>query len=63
MKVKELIEKLSKLPLEAEVRKSSCEGCEECNPEGMDYYNDIYSVEFKEEGDYPNHKLKNIVVL
>jgi hypothetical protein len=63
MKVKELLEQLKKMPLDAEVLKSNSEGCSECNPEGMEHLSSLYSVEFKKEGDYPYNSKKNIVVL
>lgn len=62
MKVSELIEKLSKLPQEATIMKESFDGCSECNPEGFGIYHEIFHVEFKEHGDYPNDET-NLVVL
>lgn len=63
MLVEELVAKLLKMPQKAEVIKTSSDGCSDCNPEGMDYYHDVYSVDFKAEGDYPNSRHKNVVVL
>ena len=44
MKVKELIEILSKMDQEAEVIKRNSEGCSECNPFGNDNHHDVYDV-------------------
>ncbi len=66
MVVRELIEKLSKLPLDVQgcpVYMSNNDGCPDCDPEGMGNLNDVYEVTFKEEGNYPYHEKKNIVVI
>lgn len=64
MLVSELIVKLQQLPQDAEIVKSSSDGCNECNPEGFEIYHSIFSscVEYLEEGDYPNKKT-HIVIL
>lgn len=63
MIVRELIEQLLKQPQDAVVQKSYNDGCPECNPEGFSYYRDVDEVRFMEEGEYPQHDEKNIVVL
>lgn len=63
MKVSELIEKLKGLPQDAEVMKSSSDGCSECNCDSMEYYTEVYSAEYLKVGYYPNEKNKHIVVL
>lgn len=63
MNVSELIKELQKLPQDAEVMKSSSEGCSECNPESMEYYTGVYSTEYLEVGHYPNDKNYHVVVL
>lgn len=63
MTVSQLIEKLSKQPKDAVVYLVDCEGCSECNPEGMPHYSNVYDVKFQEEGDYPSHDLEDIVVI
>lgn len=63
MTVSKLIEQLLTLPQDAKVFKTSCDGCPECNPEGIPYYHDVNAPEFKTEGEYPYQKERNVVTL
>lgn len=66
MKVCELVEELLTLPQDAEVMKSNHEGCPECNPEAMEYYQRVNTrLEYyeAEKAPYPNHYNKQSIVV
>lgn len=63
MLVEQLIAQLQKLPPKATVYKSNSSGCSECNPECIDHYDSAHSVTYLAEGHWPNHRLKDIVVI
>jgi hypothetical protein len=63
MTVADIIKRFQALPQTAEVMKECYDGCPECNPDGVGYYHRVYDAAFKAEGDWPNQREKNIVVI
>lgn len=46
MTVAELIAQLQKLPQDAQVYRYVCDGCLECNPEGIEHYEKVYEATY-----------------
>jgi hypothetical protein len=63
MKVSELISALQKLPQDADVVKSSNDGCSECNADGLPWHHDVSEAEYRLKGEWPNENEKHVVIL